>query len=181
MEEQILKVLKNFWESVSNLCVSLIGQLWILITVYWVQMDDIYSLWVLIIIACTWDFWSGYKVSKKRKQIGFLSGKFRETWFKLALYLSLITFFFFAEKEVGSDWYVTSRVLFAIACGVEIGSILANSIILYPALPFLRIFARYFTSEIAHKLNIPAEEVEKILNEYVNTDYRKKQTKDAPK
>lgn len=89
------------------------------------------------------------------------------TIFKLAVYFNLIVVFVFIDKFVttgGIETKITTVILGSAICLAEAWSSCGNALIINPNFPFLRLFRKALTGEIARKLNVNPEDVENILN-----------------
>lgn len=83
---------------------------------------------------------------------------------KLALYASVIIGFIHIENMVNLESHLTVIIISSLICLVEIWSMSGSALIINPQMPFLRLFRRVLTGEIARKLDIKEEEVEAYLN-----------------
>lgn len=119
-----------------------------------------------VLIAVAFDALSGICVARKRGEF-ILSELLRATTFKLAVYFNLIVVFVFIDKFVttgGIETKITTVILGSAICLTEAWSSCGNALIISPNFPFLRLFRKALTGEIARKLNVNPEDVENILN-----------------
>lgn len=84
---------------------------------------------------------------------------------KWALYASVIIGFILIERMVGIDSQLTVVVICTLICLVELWSMSGSALIVNPNIPFLRLFRRALTGEIARKMGTTAEEVARYFNE----------------
>lgn len=119
-----------------------------------------------VLIAVAFDALLGICVARKRGEF-ILSELLRATIFKLAVYFNLIVVFVFIDKFVttgGIETKITTVILGSAICLAEAWSSCGNALIISPNFPFLRLFRKALTGEIARKLNVNPEDVENILN-----------------
>lgn len=119
-----------------------------------------------VLIAVAFDALFGICVARKRGEF-ILSELLRATIFKLAIYFNLIVVFVFIDKFVttgGIETKITTVILGSAICLAEAWSSCGNALIISPNFPFLRLFRKALTGEIARKLNVNPEDVENILN-----------------
>lgn len=114
----------------------------------------------LVVIATILDAIWGIAVSIKEGRFT-LSELMRNTVGKLTVYGSAL--FIFIGLDKFTDSTISTKVIGALIMLVELWSSSASMLILYPDFPFLRLFQKALSGEIASKLNIPVEDVEKTL------------------
>lgn len=83
---------------------------------------------------------------------------------KWALYASVIIAFIHIERLTDMQSHISVIVVCTLIALVEVWSMSGSALIINPRMPFLRLFRRVLTGEIAHKMNIPENEVRKYLN-----------------
>lgn len=103
----------------------------------------------------------GVAVSLKRGKFT-LSELLRLTVAKLAVYGCALLVFVGLDRLTGT--VITASVVGSAIVLVEFWSSCAAMFILFPWMPFLRLMKKALTGEIAAKLNIPVDEVEKALS-----------------
>lgn len=128
----------------------------------------------LVAIAAVVDLICGIAVSIKKKH--FTRSEFiRLTIEKLLVYGLVLLVFLCVdqviEAETGFQTDLTAGLVGVIMTMAEAVSFTASLIILFPNSPFLRLFQKALTSELAQKMNCSEEEVEEIL-----ASIRKKKT-----
>lgn len=137
--------------------------------------------WFLLLIMFIIDFLTGYKamvsfvtlavaldagwgIASSLKQQKFtLSELGRESFSKLAVYGTVILLFIFIDKTIGVSNGLTTGIICAGIILVELWSASASMLICFPNMPFLQLLKRALTGEIANKLSVPVNEVEKAL------------------
>lgn len=88
----------------------------------------------------------------------------RESFFKLAVYSSVILCFIGFDKIGGwSDTGVTVPIISCFIILIEVYSIAANILIVYPDFPFINLFYKYLSGEIASKLNLDRQDLEEYI------------------
>lgn len=137
--------------------------------------------WFLLLIMFIIDFLTGYKamvsfvtlavaldagwgIASSLKQQKFtLSELGRESFSKLAVYGTVILLFIFIDKTIGVSNGLTTGIICAGIILVELWSASASMLICFPNMPFLQLLKRALTGEIANKLGVSVNEVEKAL------------------
>ena len=105
--------------------------------------------------------------------VAIRSGRFalselgRDTIGKLAVYGTSLFMFIAVDKLLLGDTTLTTSVVAALIILVEFWSASANMLICFPRMPFLKLMRGALKGEIARKLNINPENVEKVLNEKI--------------
>lgn len=120
-----------------------------------------HSLVIQLVVAATvMDAVWGIAVSVKEKKFT-LSELMRNTVGKLTVYGSAL--FIFVGLDKFTDSQISTKVIGAVIMLVELWSSSASMLILYPDFPFLKLFQKALSGEIASKLNISPEEVQEVL------------------
>ena len=171
MEIQILAVLSHIWAAVVGLLSTVWGKMIALALLVGATFAPISGLIHLTVAVVIIDALFGLAVTIKNKGWNkIMSSRLRDSIIKLFFYLLFIMLFFLIEQQLFEEWYIGCKVVFAITSGVEIWSILANMLILTPNLPFLRLFKKVFTSEMARKLGMTEDELKETINEPISKD-----------
>ena len=142
------------------------------------------SIWGILIIAGTWlaEFIGGYELaiwsvvitvildlfwgvwaSIVRKRFA-KSELFRETVTKMTAYATALLVFILCEKNIPGDTFFIVSIIATIMCGTELWSMSANILIVAPKAVFFKLLRPALKSEIASKLHISEEEVDKVLD-----------------
>ena len=129
-----------------------------------------FAVWLVVGITIMDAVW-GIAVSIKRGKFA-LSELARLTVAKLAVYGCAMLTFIGVDKLIDAD-ITTAAVATAITL-VEFWSSCGSMLILYPNLPALRLLKKALIGEIASKLHIPEDEVEKVLAEFEKKKTRSK-------
>lgn len=114
----------------------------------------------LVVFVTLMDAVWGITVSIKRKKFA-LSELARLTVGKLAVYGCAMLAFIGLDKLIGMT--LTASVVGAAITLVELWSASASMLILFPNFLFLKLLRKALTGEIASKLGVEPEEVEKVL------------------
>lgn len=114
----------------------------------------------LVVAATLLDAIWGIAVSIKEGRFT-LSELARNTVGKLTVYGSAL--FVFVGLDKFTDSTISTKVIGGAIMLVELWSSSASMLILFPDFPFLRLFQKALTGEIAAKLQVPVEEVESAL------------------
>lgn len=126
----------------------------------------------MVIIASAVDLICGIAVAVKRKSFA-RSDLMRRTIEKVLVYGCVLLVFLcvdlLIERETGFTTDITSGVVGTIMTLAEAVSFTASLLILFPNNPFLRMFQKMLTGELASKLNCDEKEVEKIMKSYRRT------------
>lgn len=90
---------------------------------------------------------------------------------KWLLYATVIISFICIENMAGIDSHLTVIVVCSLICLVEVWSMSGSALIINPNMPFLRLFRKVLTGEIARKMgNVSPEKVEEFFKESENKD-----------
>ena len=120
----------------------------------------------IVILAVTIDLVCGIAVAVKRKRFA-KSELMKQTVEKLVVYGAAMLVFLgidhVIEQKANFTMDITSGVVGSIIAMTETWSFLALLLILFPDNPFLRMFQKMLTGELARKLGCEDKEVAKIL------------------
>ena len=125
----------------------------------------------LVVAITIMDAVWGIAVSIKRGQFA-LSELARLTVAKFAVYGCAMLTFIGIDRIIDAD--ITTTAIATVITLVEFWSSCGSMLILYPNLPALRLLKKALIGEIASKLHIPEEEVEKVLAEFDKSKRKKK-------
>lgn len=134
---------------------------WVVLTILSFITGYEMMLCLLLLVTIMDAIW-GVAVSVKQGQF-VLSDLLRRTIVKLLSYLSIFLVLMCVEKILSINGIATAVVVSGIAL-TELWSTCGNILIIYPNLAFLRLMRPVLKGEIARKLNISEEQVEKALN-----------------
>lgn len=118
-----------------------------------------------IMAAVAFDALFGIWVARRQGKF-ILSELLRATLFKLMVYLNLIVVFVFVDKFAGVggvETKITTMIVATAICLAEAWSSIGNALIIKPDFPFLRMFRKALTGEIARKLDVAPQDVEDYL------------------
>ncbi|MEG2061856.1 MAG: phage holin family protein [Alistipes sp.] len=87
----------------------------------------------------------------------------RNSFFKLAVYCNILAVFIIVDKIAGVDNPLTTAVVGAAICLVELWSITGNASIIKPNFPPLRLLRHALKGEISRKLGVAEDKVDEIL------------------
>ena len=120
----------------------------------------------IVILAVAIDLICGIAVAIKRKRFA-KSELMKQTVEKLVVYSAAMLVFLgidhVIEQKANFTMDITSGLVGSIIAMTETWSFLALLLILFPDNPFLRMFQKMLTGELARKLNCEEKEVAKIL------------------
>lgn len=125
----------------------------------------------LVVAITIMDAVWGIAVSIKRGKFA-LSELARLTVAKFAVYGCAMLTFIGIDRIIDAD--ITTAAIATVITLVEFWSSCGSMLILYPNLPALRLLKKALIGEIASKLHIPEEEVEKVLAEFDKSKRKKK-------
>ena len=125
----------------------------------------------LVVAITIMDAVWGIAVSIKRGKFA-LSELARLTVAKFAVYGCAMLTFIGIDRIIDAD--ITTAAIATVITLVEFWSSCGSMLILYPDLPALRLLKKALIGEIASKLHIPEEEVEKVLAEFDKSKRKKK-------
>lgn len=83
---------------------------------------------------------------------------------KWALYASVIIAFVHIERLTDTQSHISVIIVCTFIALVEVWSMSGSALIINPRMPFLRLFRHVLAGEIAHKMGIEEQEVEKVLD-----------------
>lgn len=167
MEQQLYTVGANILSSTTNFLSTGVGKgLGIMTFFASLGLTTIAPLILITLIFVLIDMLFGLSVTIKLKGIKhILSVRLRDSLVKSLFYLIIIIGLFYIETNIIDGYALTSKVAFAIICGTELWSIIANMLILLPNIPALRLLKKYLEKEISSKSGQKIEEVNDILND----------------
>lgn len=146
---KFIAILSSCWGWIAGICLSLLNFL--------IPLQYMFLLLGIIIL---FDFLAAL-VGAYKRNIHITSEKGRGTLIKALIYMLLISLTFSCEIIIGVS--IAHKVLFAIACLIELYSLTANLLIIKPDMPFLKLFAGLVKGEISKKTEIKKEKIEEIL------------------
>ncbi len=156
-----------------------------LITAIFAKLSAMFkSIWGILIIIGTWlaEFIGGYELAIWSVVItvildliwgvwaSIIRGTFtksellRETIAKLTAYATALLIFILCEKNIPGDSFFIVSIIATIMCGTELWSMSANILIVTPKAVFFKLLRPALKSEIASKLHVSEDEVDKILD-----------------
>lgn len=146
---------------------SMVNSIWGLLIIFGTWLVEFlggYELAIWSVITCViLDLFWGVWASIVRKRFA-KSELFRETVTKLTAYATALLVFILCEKNIPGDTFFIVSIIATIMCGTELWSMSANILIVNPKAVFFKLLRPALKSEIASKLHVPEEEVDKILN-----------------
>ena len=119
----------------------------------------IWSVIVCVLLDLIWGVWASIVRGQFAK-----SELFRETITKLTAYATALVVFILCEKNIPGDTFFIVSIIATIMCGTELWSMSANILIVAPKAVFFKLLKPALKSEIASKLHVSEEEVDKILD-----------------
>lgn len=162
-------VLGMFWK-MTELVQSIYG--WGLAAcVFVVNFFSGYETAITAVVVCValdtlWGVWAqvkrGHFILSELGRHGMLS--------KWALYASVIICFILIERMAGMTSQLTVIVVCSLICLVELWSMSGSALIVNPQMPFLRLFRRALTGEIARKMDATPAEVREFLEQQNNSE-----------
>ncbi len=152
-------IIKSFLEHLNRIFSTIYGwmiSLCILVSSFFAPA---YYPFLIVFIMIIIDLFWGISVSLKKGEFA-LSEAGRETCTKIAIYGSCLGSVFLIEHMFTANIYITT-VAAAVASACEVWSFSASMLIIYPKMPFLRIFRAQLRGEIEKKLG-------RSLHNYLN-------------
>lgn len=116
-------------------------------------------IWVVVFI----DLVLGIASAIKRKK-HVLSQAIIKSAFKYAIYTLFFWVMVAAEKGIGADLFIASKITFGFAVAAEAWSMMAHIAILNPGFIFVRILRKALAGEVAKKLGCTPDEAIAILD-----------------
>lgn len=87
----------------------------------------------------------------------------RDTVGKFAVYGTAILAFCFLDRMLGESVVLTTAVICSVIILVELWSSMGNALIVFPNMPFLKLFRGALVGEIANKLHVSEDEVRRAF------------------
>ena len=164
MEIQILAVLSHIWAAIGATLSTAWGKFLIGAAFLGSLISPLNGILALTLVLVLIDAVFGISVSTKTKgRLCILSSRLRDTLLKATIYCGVIILFYLVESQIVDDWSLGAKVIFSITSAVELISIGANALILWPNLPILKLFSKMLESEIARKSGLDMVDVHKIF------------------
>lgn len=157
---QVALVLKHSLTKLTALLQTVYGWLLAVVMLIVEYFSDHAFVVFLVVAATVMDAIWGVSVSIHEKKFT-LSELLRNTVGKLAVYGCALFVFVGLDKFVDST--ITAKIVGAIIVMVELWSSSASMLIIFPDFPFLKLMSKALVGEIASKLNIPEEQVQKTM------------------
>ena len=155
-------IVSHCWTKLITLFQTFYGWILALMTLI-IEYFSPHSLVIQLVVAATiMDAVWGIAVSIKEGKFT-LSELMRNTIGKLAVYGTVL--FAFVGLDKFTDSTISTKIIGGAIMLVELWSSSASMLILFPDFPFLKLLTKALKGEIASKLNISADEVEKVLND----------------
>lgn len=160
MGVQLLSVANSIATAIGSLLGTIWGKLLIFAGFIAITFGSISAMIHIVLIICLIDMIMGCSVVIYKKGWGhILSSKLRDTLIKAFFYVLLLMLLFLIETQLVDGYYFTSKAAFAMISGVELLSITASMLILFPNFPVLKLLKKVLTKEMAKKLGLTEEEV----------------------
>lgn len=117
---------------------------------------------LFVVLAVVVDAGWGITVSIKQKRFA-KSELMRDSLSKLAVYGTVLFMFISVDKLITANVTLTTSVVSSLIILVELWSASASMLICYPNMPFLKLMRKALKGEIARKLSINEDDVNKAL------------------
>lgn len=143
-------IIKSFIDHLSRIFSTLYGWIVSLAILAGSFFAPAYYPFLIVFIMILIDLFWGIAVSLKKGEFA-LSEAGRETCTKIAIYGCCLGSVFLIERMFTAIIYITT-VAAAVASACEVWSFSASMLIIYPKMPFLRIFRTQLRGEIEKKL-----------------------------
>lgn len=157
MKISLIGVILNFASKIALLASSVWGWLYTIILALIAYLLPLKTIFIIIFVVVVIDLLLGIYLHRKEIQ----SSKLRESLLKFLIYVILIALTYAIELELGIA--IIYKLVFAIASLTELYSIAAQSLVICPNLPFLKLFKNILAVEISKKTSISKEKVEDML------------------
>lgn len=127
---------------------------------------------VVVLLDLVWG------IARTIKQHQFTTSELmRDSVSKFAVYGTAILTFCILDRLMGESVTLTTVVICSVIVLVELWSILANALIVFPNMPFLKLLQPTLGGEIASKLSIKPEEVKEVFDDYRQQIAQKREEK----
>lgn len=118
---------------------------------------------LIVLLAVTLDGVWGIAAAVRQGRFA-LSELARDTVMKMTVYGTAVICFIGIDRLLGIESGLTLAVVCAVIVLTELWSILANALICYPDMPFLKLMRRALIGEIARKLGVREQDVKAALD-----------------
>lgn len=150
---KIMAVLSNFWSWIMSVFVF-IGAF----------LGDKLPLLAYISVAIVIDALWGISTARRAGRFIF-STLIKKSAIKIAAYASLYSLVALVDKAFGDTFMITSTAMASILIVSEMWSILGHIAIAKPNLIAVKLLRKHLRGEMARKLGITEDEIEKIIND----------------
>ena len=158
METSIIKTFICLSAKISTLFTNIYGWLSVIIASLITFFIDLKLLFIilstLLIIDLVLGFWNN--------KYSIQSSRLRDTLVKSLFYIIIICSTFSIEKIIGLSFVY--KIVWVVACLVELISIVGNMIIILPNNKFLKLFKFMLDTEISKNIGLSKESYDKIVN-----------------
>ena len=156
--EILLGVMTKFWLIFSSFFGWVFGVLSVLMAFLLPLKASFIILSVIIGLDFIFGIWASYVIKKP-----ITSSKAKATFVKALFYAVVLSVMFVIENYFGIA--IIYKVLFGIACLIELYSVIANMLIIKPDMKLLKLLKVLIIDEIANKLKKSNKDINDILNE----------------
>lgn len=158
---QLLTVAASIKSAILSLTSTCWGYILIFAAFIGATFSGIAPLIHITLILCALDMLLGVSVViYKKGWEHIISSKLRDTLIKVFFYILLLMMLFLIETALVDGYYLTSKAAFAMISGVELLSITASMLILFPNFPILKLLKKVLTKEMSKKLGLTEEEID---------------------
>lgn len=165
MEIQLVTILANIWAAIVAFLATAYGKISMVALFIGSLIAPIETIVAVMVFIVILDFVLGIGVAIKTKGYGsILSSRLRDSVIKLFLYLLFLVLAHTIESQIFTDSYVSCKATFALFAGVEVWSILANLLILFPRIPILKLLKFILSKEMSKKLGIDEDDFKNTLD-----------------
>jgi len=128
----------------------------------WPERSTFIAVFVLVLFDL---FWAMVYVINQKKFV--LSELIRQVFSKLFVYIGCLFVIYLVEMNFGHNWMIATKTIGTIMSACELWSASAYMLILFPNIPFLRLFRLQLKGEIEKKIGTNLDEIlpdEKPIN-----------------
>lgn len=161
-KEVVMEILLGVMTKVGLIFSSFFGWIFGIISILLAFLLPLKASFIILSVIIGLDFifgiWASWKIKKP-----ITSSKAKATFIKALFYAIVLSVMFAIENYFGIA--IVYKVLFGVACLIELYSVIANMLIIKPDMKLLKLLKVLIIDEIANKLKKSDKDINDILNE----------------
>lgn len=161
-KEVVMEILLGVMTKIGVIFSSFFGWIFGIISILLAFLLPLKASFIILSVIIGLDFifgiWASWKIKKP-----ITSSKAKATFIKALFYAIVLSVMFAIENYFGIA--IVYKVLFGVACLIELYSVIANMLIIKPDMKLLKLLKVLIIDEIANKLKKSDKDINDILNE----------------